>query len=540
MGFSLDVSAEKCLTNCRPTTNSTNASVTNTNGGGGGGDNPDSGERGEDNPPPTPPSNPTLTISAPDEACPGDMIPISIGGENLETDTITVTGGGISHSLGPNQSFMGTLHNQLGEVILTATAGTTSVSTTIQIVNCDENGNNNSDGGVGGGDNSNNQSPTLTIRATNIACAGDTIEVTIDGENLERRIITVTGGANPTSGVDSVSRKGPGSVEVKMPDNPEEITLSASTPGAESGPAGVTVFDIASISEESGKIIPVYAGTTLTEDHFSLSTTTEPMKYESHLTTSYTFDPETASGLLGMSEQTITIKRKGCSEGKEAEITATIVVVNSNISTTTQLNLNWGTSLSTVASSLSKRIEKVFSNNTVRNILQATDFRASRSSKKKIVEKNNCPMIGQDITDKLKKSIQLWDLSGERTFPITPNPLVNLIINGRASFAIKASISPDLTRKICMVGDVEESSTITGEGNVEIKASGTFQIEAGRGYIGCGGGGISGKANVKIQYNEGFTLPEEIGYKIEAMVFYSILNEGFCGDYKYCLYEGTL
>ena len=70
-----------------------------------------------------------------------------------------------------------------------------------------------------------------------------------------------------------------------------------------------------------------------------------------------------------------------------------------------------------------------------------------------------------------------------------------------------------------MVGNVEESSTITGGGNVEIKASGTVQIEAGRGYIGCAGGGISGTTTTRIQYNGGFTLPEEIGYKIEAMVF---------------------
>ena len=204
-----------------------------------------------------------------------------------------------------------------------------------------------------------------------------------------------------------------------MPDNPGMVTLRASTPGADSVSAGVTVFDIASISEESGKIIPVYAGTTLTEEHFSLSTTTEPMKYESHLTTSYTFDPETASGLLGMSEQTITIKREGCSEGKEVETTATIVVVNSNISTTTTVSLNLGT-LSTVASSLSKRIKKVFSNNTVENILQATDFDAGRSSKKKIVEKDDCPMIGQDITDTLKISPELYKFSKTFLFQSAP------------------------------------------------------------------------------------------------------------------------
>ena len=382
------------------------------------------------------------------------------------------------------------------------------------------------------GDESDEDNPSLTISATNIACAGATIEVTIDGENLEGRTITVTGEGRNLGEV-----IGRGNINIPMPNQTGQFSITASTPGADSVSAGVTVFDIASI--KSGKIIPVYAGTTLTKEHFSLSTTTEPMNYEDDLTTSYTFDPETASGLLGMSEQTITIKRKGCSEGKEAETTATIVVVNSNISTTTTVSLNLGT-LSTVASSLSKRIKKVFSNNTVRNILQATAFEASRSSKKKIVKKDDCPMIGQDITDKLKKSIQLWDLSGERTFPITPNPLVNLIINGRASFAIESSISPDLTRKICMVGDVEKSSTITGGGKVEIKASGTVQIEAGRGYIGCVGGGISGTADVGIQYNEGFTLPEGIVYKIEAMVFYRVLGEGFCRDYKYCLYEGTL
>ena len=91
-----------------------------------------------------------------------------------------------------------------------------------------------------------------------------------------------------------------------------------------------------------------------------------------------------------------------------------------------------------------------------------------------------------------------------------------------------------------MVGNVEKSSTITGGGKVEIKASGTVQVEAGSGHIASVGGGISGTAEVKIQYNEGFTLPEGIVYKIEAKGFYEIFMDFIRGDYTYCLYEGTL
>ena len=72
------------------------------------------------------------------------------------------------------------------------------------------------------GCSSNPPSPTLTISATNIACAGDTIEVTIDGENLGGRTNTVTGGAK------KVSRVGPGTVEVKMPAEPGMVTLMIS------------------------------------------------------------------------------------------------------------------------------------------------------------------------------------------------------------------------------------------------------------------------------------------------------------------------
>ena len=115
-----------------------------------------------------------------------------------------------------------------------------------------------------------------------------------------------------------------------MPDSPGMVTLTASTPGAESVSAGVTVFDIASISEESGKIIPVYAGTTLTKEHFSLSTTTAPPEYASALSTSFTFNPSEAPTLflVGMREQTITIKGKGCSGGKEVSTPANIMVID--------------------------------------------------------------------------------------------------------------------------------------------------------------------------------------------------------------------
>ena len=62
----------------------------------------------------------------------------------------------------------------------------------------------------------------LNISAPNEACPGDTIEVTIGGENLGGRTNTVTGGVDP---VDIV---GSGTVEVKMPDSPGMVTLMIS------------------------------------------------------------------------------------------------------------------------------------------------------------------------------------------------------------------------------------------------------------------------------------------------------------------------
>ena len=179
---------------------------------------------------PNPSPSPRLTISAPYKACAGDMIPIRIDGENLETNTITVTGGGISHSLGPNKSFMGTLHNQVGVFTLTATAGATSASTTIKISNCDsnengKNGDDNSDGGVGGGDtydgngsDENNQSPLLTISVSpSTIVAGKTSTITVTGENIQGNItLTTTGGTlTPTW----------------LPSNGGEATFTASSPG---------------------------------------------------------------------------------------------------------------------------------------------------------------------------------------------------------------------------------------------------------------------------------------------------------------------
>ena len=116
-----------------------------------------------------------------------------------------------------------------------------------------------------------------------------------------------------------------------MPDNPGEITLRASTPGAESDPAGVTVFDIASI--KSGKIIPVYAGELFRTGQFKLYTTTDPTGYARYLTP-FTFSPTTAPSLSsnsseGMREQTITISRKGCIDSAEGEsISADIMIVD--------------------------------------------------------------------------------------------------------------------------------------------------------------------------------------------------------------------
>ena len=127
-------------------------------------------------------SSPNILIGRPGSACAGYTTFISIGGENLEGRTITVTVGGSSGSRVGYGDINITMPNQTGQFEIRASTGTTSVSTTIEIVNCDKNGNDNPDGGVGEGDN-----PSLTIRATNIACAGDTIEVTIDGEKPRKK-----------------------------------------------------------------------------------------------------------------------------------------------------------------------------------------------------------------------------------------------------------------------------------------------------------------------------------------------------------------
>ena len=187
--------------------------------------------------------------------------------------------------------------------------------------------------------------PTLTIGVTNVACPGGTIMVSISGDNLEGKEISITDGANLMSSI-----VGPGTVSVTMPTTTGNVTLMASTDGA-SDSKMVAVYDILSIRND-GKTKPVYAEGKIEPGLFNLLTTTTPSGHTSDLGTSFTFMPSKAPTPSGaMSEQTVTISREGCpNTGKKAvSITADIMVVNKDWwSDETTYTIPWPTSIENI------------------------------------------------------------------------------------------------------------------------------------------------------------------------------------------------
>ena len=218
-------------------------------------------------PNPSNPPSPTLNISAsPSKIVAGETSTITVTGENIRGNiTLTASGEeGIDPTSLPSNGGKATFTaNASGSYNIVAKGEGVENEVTVEVI-------------------------SLTIDAPNEACAGDTIEVTIGGENLGERTITVTVGGK------SKSRVGDGKINIPMPNQTGPFSIRAST-GSVSASKTIKVIgaddvkitsigfkikdsDLNHLPSKPGKMIGIFSNETL-----EFKPITDPANFEGKL-----------------------------------------------------------------------------------------------------------------------------------------------------------------------------------------------------------------------------------------------------------------